>query len=276
MKEVKKSGVRLAAEEIIKIIGLTTPNEQCEKVPIVFDDDVSDQDVELAFKEAVTFIDPELDKDKPFSLETKIVVHNYKPALFPEVDVKAKEATTEPSEAEPADDLFTQINGCERLKDLKEIAQSNNQFKGLRGRLNSYKSLDDLHDAMIDVLNSGDAQVVAETLLNKNIEKQPINAGKKFEAKMEVVPDKDKKAATLTPDKKEKKVPIVAKVAYSRVDSLCDAIKNSKSFKDKEQLAAKANELYIAKGGTDNIKESKNIMKYVLPALAAFGIEVPN
>jgi hypothetical protein len=284
MKEVKKSGLRIATEEIIEKIGLTTPNEQGEKVPIVFDDNVSDQEVEQVFKDAVSYIDPVLDKNKGFSLATKIIIHNSNPELFPEVDEKIKEATkkevvTEP-EAESADDLFTQINRCERLKDLKEIAQANAEFKGLRGRLNSYKSLDDLHDAMIDVLNSEPAYVVAERLHEQNIEKQPVNAGKKFESKMEVVPAGNKKEATLIPDKKEKKAPVktpaAAKTVYSRVDSICDAIKNFKGFKDKEQLATKANELYIAKGGTDNIKESKSIMKYVLPALAAFDIEVPS
>ena len=157
MKEIKKSAIRVATEEIIEKIGLTTPNEQGEKVPIAFDDNVSDQEVEQVFKDAVGYIDPVLDKNK-FSLATKTIIHNSNPELFPEVDATVKEVKKEvtPEVETPADDLFTQINRCERLKDLKEIAQANAEFKGLRGRLNSYKSLDDLHDAMIDVLNSGE------------------------------------------------------------------------------------------------------------------------
>jgi hypothetical protein len=59
---------------------------------------------------------------------------------------------------------------------------------------------------------------------------------------------------------------------YSRVDSICDAIKTGK-IKTKEELAEVANAIYIKAGGTDNMKESKNIMKYVLPALLAFEVE---
>ena len=216
MKEIKKSAIRVATEEIIEKIGLTTPNEQGEKVPIAFDDNTSDQEIEQVFKDAVSYIDPVLDKGK-FSQETKVIVHNYDPKLFPELDAKTKEVkkevTPELAEVEPVDDLFTQINRCERLKDLKEIAQSNAEFKGLRGRLNSYKSLDDLHDAMIDVLNSEPAYVVAERLHEQNIESRGVNGEvkkekpaeeKPFKAHMEVVPAGDTKEATLVPDKKVK------------------------------------------------------------------------
>jgi hypothetical protein len=216
MKEIKKSAIRVATEEIIEKIGLTTPNEQGEKVPITFDDNTSDQEVEQVFKDAVGYIDPVLDKSK-FSIATKIIIHNYDPKLFPEVEATVKEVkketTPELLEVEPADDLFTQINSCERLKDLKAIAQTNTEFKGLRGRLNSYKSLDDLHDAMVDVLNSGEPQVVADRLHEQNIESQGVNGGEKkekpaeekqFKAKMEVVPTGDKKEATLVSEKKVK------------------------------------------------------------------------
>jgi hypothetical protein len=120
--------------------------------------------------------------------------------------------------------------------------------------------------------------VVADKLHEKNIEKQPVNAEKKFEARMEVVPAGNKTAATLAPEKKEKSAPVknppIAKMIYSRVDSICDALKTGEC-KTKENLAIVANQVYIKQGGTDNVKESKNIMKYVLPALAAFDIAVP-
>lgn len=215
MKEIKKTALRVATEEIIEKIGLTTPNEQGEKVPIAFDDNVSDQEVEQVFIDAVKYIDPVLDKSK-FSLATKVIIHNSDPALFPEVEATTKEvkkADTPAPEVEPADDLFTQINDCERLKDLKEIAQANVEFKGLRGRLNSYKSLDDLRDAMLDILNSGEPQVVANRLHERNIESQGVNGEvkkekpveeKQFKAKMEVVPDGNKKVVTLVPEKKVK------------------------------------------------------------------------
>ena len=65
----------------------------------------------------------------------------------------------EPAEETAPDDeptLLEQIEGAERLKDLKEIAKDNDEFKPLRGKLNGYKTADELQDDMLDILEEVD------------------------------------------------------------------------------------------------------------------------
>lgn len=50
------------------------------------------------------------------------------------------------------DSLEDQIKNAATLRDLKDIAKSNDEFKNLRGKLSKYDDVDDLMDDMLNVL----------------------------------------------------------------------------------------------------------------------------
>ncbi len=69
-------------------------------------------------------------------------------------------------------------------------------------------------------------------------------------------------------EKKTKKAP---KGKYTRIDSICDAVRK---LKDGEiaKVATTANKLYTAKGGKDNEVESKFATRLVVGGLMNWGV----
>jgi len=66
----------------------------------------------------------------------------------------AKEDMKEgPEDAIIVDSLVEEVEDAERLKDLKDIAKSNDEFKEIRGKLSGYKDVDDLRGDMLDILD---------------------------------------------------------------------------------------------------------------------------
>jgi len=78
------------------------------------------------------------------------------------------------------------------------------------------------------------------------------------------------KAAAKEKKPKEPKPPKEIKEVYSRVNSVCDCLKEGQSF-TKESLAKAANDLYIQHGGKDNIKESSWAVNTFLKPLLLMG-----
>ena len=73
-------------------------------------------------------------------------------------DIKG-DASEEPPVEEQEDDvqelntvLLDQVEGAEKLKDLKDIARANDEFKAIRGKLNGYKTADELREDMLEIL----------------------------------------------------------------------------------------------------------------------------
>ena len=262
----KESALRKATREIVTALGF---EDEVTHEPIKVDESLSDKDIEDMFNEAIGLLTPK-DKAK-FSPETLQIIHNAAPDLFlPTEDEKPADVViveNEKAEEKPADDLISQINAAERLKDLRAIALSNDKFKAIRGKLSSFKSLDDLRDALLGVLDEETPAEAAERMHKTNIADKGIKVGDAETKGKEAV----KKPAA---EAKKSAPPKEPKVSYSRVDSICDALKQDKA-KTKDELVTLANTLYVDNGGTDNVKESKATLKYVLPALAAFEIEVP-
>ena len=259
----KESALRTATREIVTILGF---EDDITHKPIVVDATLSDQEIDTMFNEALGLLTAK--DEKKFTPATIQIIRNAAPDLFPPADVVIVKKDEDEAE-KPADDLITTINAAERLKDLKAIALANNEFKAIRGKLSSYKSLDDLRDALLETLAEETPEAAAERIHKTNVTEKPVKVGsvketQKLLAEQEIAQEKK----STPPAKKE------PKVVYSRVDSICDALKQNKA-KTKDDLAALANTLYVKQGGTDNVKESKATLKYVLPALAAFEITVP-
>jgi hypothetical protein len=94
-------------------------------------------------------------------------------------------------------DLAEEIKSATKLKELKDIAQVNEQFKSIRGKLSSYKTVDDLSSEMLELYYAAEQQAKAEEGHEKNIESKGVNEiitepkaepkTKAKEAKMKVV-----------------------------------------------------------------------------------------
>lgn len=72
---------------------------------------------------------------------------------------------------------------------------------------------------------------------------------------------------------KEKKIKKVTspKKSYTRINSICDAVRKVKGGKV-ATVAETANQLYTAKGGKDNLVESKFSTRIIVGALQNWGV----
>ncbi len=91
--------------------------------------------------------------------------------------------------------LAQEVEGAERLKDLKDIAKSNDEFKEIRGKLSAYKTADDLREAMQEVLNDKEAEPEPKSEKKKDKKKDKKEKEAEKEAKKE---KKEEKSAAKT------------------------------------------------------------------------------
>ena len=177
--------LRNAALELIKVMKLTE-GEGEDKHPVSLAKNAKISQYEEIIKGAIDF----LEEDDDFSIPTKKIINSYNMDWFPEVlDIEEAEIVEE--EALPT--LEDEIGKAEKLKDLKDIALSEPEFKSIRGRLASFKTVDELRDDMLCLLSDkktpmkeqplplsfdDDPQMVAEKL-HDELEAKEINAGKK-------------------------------------------------------------------------------------------------
>jgi hypothetical protein len=108
-------------------------------------------------------------------------------------------------------DLAEEIKSATKLKELKDIANTNDQFKSIRGKLSSYKTVDDLSADMLELYyasekptDTPETEVVdeAQATANKLHEKLA-----KKEVSVNVVPENEKEVSgnSIPPEIKPKK-----------------------------------------------------------------------
>ena len=120
--------------------------------------------------------------------------------ILAELDLpKAPEAENEKEDSIEAIPLRTQIENAERLKDLRDIAKANDEFKSIRGSLTKWKTKMSLIDVMLDVLDDMEGKEMQEKEEVKPEPKAKVKA-KKVVAKEEEEKPEEKK----TISKKEK------------------------------------------------------------------------
>ncbi len=153
----------------------------------------------------------------------------------------------EPDEPEEPATLVEQLDAEDDMRELKAMVKANDEFKSLRSSLTKYKvgQEEDLKEAMFE-------------LLTPDEEPEPV---KKAPAKKALV--------NITPGRTKGSTP-----RYSRVDSVCDVLKNGK-IKTFDALVEAADDLYAENGGKSNIKESRFAANYAVAALKHFDIDVP-
>jgi hypothetical protein len=164
-------------EELISVLKLTENGKPIEIT--------EDTDLENFIKEAI----PLIELGDKFTPSTTAFISEFKG--------KPKEKHKKPLEFVPEEipdipeeptSLTDEINSAERLKDLKEIAVAENQFKKIRGILSGFKTVDELKVVMLKMLETPAQEEVAEKLHQK-IEELPINATKEQKEEVLDLPD---------------------------------------------------------------------------------------
>ena len=155
------------------------------------DDEVSDETLEVL---------TEIWKDRDGELTVKVCKIFRALGIVP----LAKE-TVEDAEVIPeTDELLQEVKDAERVKDLKDIARSDDEFKAIRGKLNGYKEIDDLRGEMLAILDGPveetEPEEAPEVEEEKAAEPEYEKKGdekKKEEPKetMKIVPKDEKKKA---------------------------------------------------------------------------------
>jgi hypothetical protein len=135
MKQLKK-----VAEEMIKVMDLQD-GPAGDKHPITFTDESKEEDYLNLITTAINWIEP----TDNFSFETKEALREI-----------AKDLPDVPDFLKPQEDipqtLEDEINSLETLKELKNLATVEKQFKAIRGKLSSYKTADALKEEMLWML----------------------------------------------------------------------------------------------------------------------------
>jgi hypothetical protein len=106
--------------------------------------------------------------------------------FFKIIDAEPTEAETGNDDGKPdkekdtvleveGQDLAEEIKSATKLKELKDIANANDQFKAIRGKLSSYKTVDDLSAEMLEIFYAAEQQAKAEEGHENNIESKGVN-----------------------------------------------------------------------------------------------------
>lgn len=201
MKKLTRIEILLAANALIRVLELKAPNAQGEKVPVVIEDDASEAEITAIVTEAVGFIEPR--DGEHFTTEEKIVIHEFAPDLYGDVE---DEAPIE-GDAPPVEEtLLEEVTNAQRLSQLKDLATSYDEFKSIRGQLSSYKTAATLKLSMLKMLEGEkeEGQAVAEKLHEKNIEKKTVNEKAKPEQKEETVAEEVPEEKQAKPAKEKK------------------------------------------------------------------------
>jgi len=264
---MKKEVLSKAAKELDKLLFETSQiklNQKPEELQKDFeeaskelqsDDEVSDETLE-----ALT----EIWKDREGELTVKVCDVFRALGILPAVEENKQE---EEAQIVPEDTLVQEINDAERIKDLKDIAKSNDEFKAIRGTLNSFKEMDDLRGEMLAILD-GPAEeapeVKAEAEKEKAAEPAYVKKGneKKGEPKatMKIVPK----------DKPEKKAGI--KSTMNRSESVMQTIRKlCKKGATMQEIMDESDKVFVEAGGKSN-PTATNVNRYSIQALVAFDV----
>ena len=248
-----------AAEDLNEVLG-------CD--PAIETEGVTKSDLEGKIKEASGLIDPDEDVFKPATISV-LESLGVSPFEAAEELAEEEEEPEDEEEQEGIDDptLEEVIASTKKRAALKQIVREEPAFEPLRKKMSKYTTVSSLKAAMKAQLEKANGKKEPEAAPKTKAPKK--EAAKKEAAKKEA-PKKEAPAPKAKADKKP------AANGYSRIDSVCDAIKTDK-VKDFKDLVAISNNIYIEKKGpsADNVAEARTMARYVVKTLRHFGVSVP-
>lgn len=255
-----EKSVRSAAKELNKVLGLEPALDVKAKLPaltkeikecIEEEGVITDEDEFTDATQAVLDeIGGEAEEDED-DAPVKKSKGKKKPAPEPEEDDDDEDDDEENDEDDEEDvdedddedSLADQIEEASKVSELKAIVKENDEFKPLRKKLASHKNTKALKKAMLSLIEDDD----------EDEDDAPVK--------------KDKKKAS--PFKSTKET-----LGTTRMIEVAKAMGNIKKSKDIDTIAEAANNAFVKAGGASNVKQSKNIIKVLLPAAEKWGIVV--
>ena len=234
---MERNSLISAAKELNKILGLE-PQIDLEQ---------EDENLVVQILEAADLVT----KQDKISDQTKKAIET----LQSGDDTPGKEPDEPPTEegTEVGEEtLAEQVENAERLKDLKEIAKANTEFKSIRGKLNGFKDVDELRDTMLDLLET---------------EEEPEEEEEK------VKPVQQKPAPKPVIEKRSAPAKRSVEKISTRLSFICQTLKSAESLTTKE-IATLADTKYSAVGGKSNFKQSIRFARILLLAAIEWGIVV--
>jgi len=152
---MKKEELVKAAKELDKLL-FENPQIDFTQGPEKLEDSLMEASKELELddelsKETIEALS-ELWEGKDGKLTVKVSEIFRELNILLPVDEKQDEPE-DAQEVQEGNDLINEVEDAERLKDLKDIAKSNDEFKEIRGKLSGYKDADDLRGAMLEILD---------------------------------------------------------------------------------------------------------------------------
>jgi hypothetical protein len=253
-----------AAEELIDVLGLVDDDT---KKPIAITKKTTDAEMIDIIKEAAEAVEP----DDEISDETRTVIDELlnadkkaapaakgkapapiapstKGKKVPEPEPKEEEDPEDVPEEDTGEALFAEVEDAETLKELKAILANNDEFKSVAKKLNVIKDVDDLREAMLEILTP---------------EETPEDPEEKIVVKVDTKAKKAAPAPEPTPAKKKAVAPV--KEVPAAKEKAVKAAKESKEKKAlKEKSEKKDNAAYLTRKFTcenPKIKTSEIIQK---------------
>jgi len=176
--------------------------------------------------------------------------------------------------------LEEEVTEATTLKELKDLAKANDEFKELRSGLTKFKTGKDLKAAMLELLSDEEEPEEEDT------DQAEYEAA--VEAEMEEEQEEEEKPKTTKPAKKAPpaKKPAPKKKSdkpkessifktYARIDSVAQALTGDYDVETIDDLVEVSNNIYVENGGKDNIKEARTMTNYALKTLAHFDVDIP-
>jgi len=263
---INEKSLRNAAKELQEVMGLEPTLDVKAKLPVLTEQ----------VKEAIGQIDPNVDV---FSDQTQAVIDELSGAEEEEEEApvtKKKAPAKKAPEPEPDEEedeekeeeevsLEDQIQAAQKLSELTAIAKANPEFKALRAKLSGYTKASQLKAVMLGVIIPEDEEEEEEVPAPKKKVTTPAK-------KAAPVEDEDEEE-----EKPKKKglpsfVPTKQTIGTSRMIECAKAMQTIKGSQTIDVIADLADKRFIKAGGTSNVKQSKNIIKVLLPAAEEWGI----
>lgn len=175
--------LKRAAQEMIDVMHLTDTDENGNEVPVKLPIDETGENYLDTIKECIEW----MEEGDHFSKETVDLIEEISNLKKGE---KLQIERTE--EVLPEITLDNEVHNATTIKQLKQICQTEPIFKVIRGKLSSFKNVEDLRDDMIMIMNDkmtamteqelplkDDQQETVEKIHKKNIEDASVKVGNK-------------------------------------------------------------------------------------------------
>ena len=144
--------------------------------------DGTEEELTKWVEEAVDEIDYETDKFSDKTVAYLIDQNLWKGPLLEEEEPEVEEAEVV---EEVSDNLVDQVKAAGTMRDLKIICKDLDEFKSIRGQLTKYKTMKELREVMLEMLEDDDGKPEPKAKVEKKVKEKSKVTESKPKAKVE-------------------------------------------------------------------------------------------